>query len=283
MKETLEQRFKQFLDTFVGIENIDNLNMTQQQQNASKADYFAENRQLVIELKSLETDTESKIEKLLEPHRSRPEFPVFFSGWEVSKVLKYLPDGEKINKEIHLAVTSSLQDIYRKANRQIRTTKATFNLPNSQGLLIILNEKIDVLTPESIIYRLRQTAHKKNPDGSYQFIDINSILIISEAHFSPTQNNLMAFPIIHMPIEPINNFKHASFTELLTDKWSEYNKIPLFDLGRLDSPKNLKVESVSKHHKESKSYVSRQEVWERYYKRNPYFRSYDEGMLSTLR
>lgn len=135
MKKSLEQRFKEFLDTIAGVENIDNLNMTQQQKEAKKADYFAENRQLIIELKSLETDTEPKVEKILKPHRSRPEFPVFFGGWEVSKVLKHLPDGEEINKELHLAITSSLKDIYRKANKQIRTTKSTFSLPNSQGLL----------------------------------------------------------------------------------------------------------------------------------------------------
>lgn len=89
----------------------------------------------------------------------------------------------------------------------------------------------------------------------------------------------MAFPIIHMPIEPIGNFKHNSFAEFLTEKWSEYTKIPLFDVGRIDSPKDLPVKSVSKHTKESKRLITRQESWERYYKRNPYFRSYDDKMM----
>lgn len=88
IEKKLDTRFKEFLDTFAGIENIDNLNLTQQQKDESKADYFAENRQLIIELKSLETDTEHKIEKILEPHRSRPEFPDFFGKWQVSKILR---------------------------------------------------------------------------------------------------------------------------------------------------------------------------------------------------
>ncbi len=103
MKKSLDQRFKEFLSTLVGVENIDNLNMTQQQNNANKADYFAENRQLIIELKSLETDTEYKVEKILEPHRSRPEFPDFFRKWEVNKVLKHLPDGKRNRYEIFCA------------------------------------------------------------------------------------------------------------------------------------------------------------------------------------
>ncbi|CAN5212874.1 hypothetical protein BH10ACI1_BH10ACI1_15770 [soil metagenome] len=282
MKKILEQRFKEFLKTLTEVENIDNLNMTQQQKDASKADYFAENRQLIIELKSLETDTEPKIEKIIEPHRSRPEFPVFFGKWEVNKVLKHLPDGDEINKQINKAITSSLQTIYRSANKQIRTTKSTFNLLNSQGLLIVLNEKIDVLTPENIIYRLRQVAQKKNPDRSYQFLNINSILLISEAHFSPTSNNLMAFPIIHVSIEVVDSFQYDNFIRFLKTKWSEYNKIPLIDAGKVNSIKDLNLKSVLRSKEENEKYIPRQEVWRRYYKRNPYFRPYDENMLCWM-
>lgn len=279
MKKGLEQRFKEFLDSLIGVENIDKLNMTQQQKDAKKADYLAENRQLIIELKSLETDTEPKIEKILEPHRTREEFPVFFGKWEVNKVLKHLPDGEELNKQINEAITSSLQTIYRSANRQIETTKSTFNLPNSQGLLIVLNEKIDVLTPESIIYRLRRTAHKKQPDGSYQFTNINSVLIISEAHFSATENNLMAFPIIHLLLESLELFQYKDFIDLLKFHWAKFNDAPLISIDEEKFRKEFKAESTSKHKKDSEKFIPRHEVWRRYYKKNPYFRNYDEKML----
>jgi hypothetical protein len=279
MKKSLEERFKEFLDSLTGVENIDNLNMTQQQKDAKKADYFAENRQLIIELKSLETDTEPKIEKILEPHRSRQEFPIFFGKWEISKVLKHLPDGEEINKQLNEVVTSSIQTIYRSANRQIESTKTTFNLPASQGVLVVLNEKIDVLTPENIIYKLRRTAHKKHSDGSYQFTNINSVLIVSEAHFSPTENNLMAFPIILLLIEPIDSFQHSDFIDFLRKKWAEFNNVPLFDFAEKKELNDLKIESVLRYQEQSKSTITRQESWERYYKWNPYFRSYDEKMM----
>jgi Uma2 family endonuclease len=96
---TLENRFKSFLDTLEDVENIDNLTLTQEQRNANKADYFAKNRNLIIELKSLETDTEQKLEKILLPHRSRPEFPEVWGGQEVYKILKHLPDGDDINTQ----------------------------------------------------------------------------------------------------------------------------------------------------------------------------------------
>lgn len=73
MPKSLDERFKEFLSSLIEVENIDELDMPQKQKEASRADYFTENRQLIIELKSLETNTEYKIEKILESHRSRHE------------------------------------------------------------------------------------------------------------------------------------------------------------------------------------------------------------------
>lgn len=282
MKKSLDQRFKEFLSTLSEVENIDNLNMTQQQKDSSKADYFAENRELVIELKSLETDTEHKIEKILEPHRSRPEFPDFYGEWQVSKILKYLPDGDEINKQVIEAITSRLEKIYKKANRQIRSTKANFNLPNAQGLLILLNEKIDVLAPNVIFYRLVRMSNKKHPDKSFQFPEIHYILLISEAHFSPAPNSSMGFLILHQPINNIEVFKYERFLANLTRKWAEFNNTPLFDGGELNSMKEIDISSVAQYKKDNEKLIPRHESWRRYYRKNPYFRSYDEEKMKWM-
>lgn len=277
--KTLHKRFKDFLETLTNVENIDNLPLTQTQKDAKKADYFAKNRQLVIELKSLETDTEHKVEKILEPHYSRPEFPHFFGGWEVSKILKHLPDGNEINRQLVEAVTSALKEIYRSANKQIRTTKETFDLPDSQGLLIILNERIDALAPEHIVYQLRRVLGKTNPDKSFQYPNINHILIFSEAHYSPTKDNLIAFPVIQLPVGIICEFQHTDFAEFILKKWTEYNNIPVIDGGSVKAVKELNLRSVARSKKESERLIPRHESWRRYYRRNPYFRSYDEKKL----
>jgi len=282
MKKSLEDRFKKFLDTFVGVENIDNLNMTQQQQESKKADYFAENRELIIELKSLETDTQPKIEKILEPYRSSPEFPHFYGEWEVHKILNHLSNGSELNKEIVESVTSSIQTIYRKSNKQVRTTKSTFQLPNSQGLLIVLNESIDILTPEQVVWRLKQTANKKHPDKSYQFVEINYVVHISEAHFSPSPNKEMGFLIIHQPINNGFVFRYEEFVKKLTRKWTEFNNIPFYDLGELNSIKDLNALSVVQYKKEQEKLIPRHESWRRYYRRNPYFHSFDERKMKWI-
>jgi len=42
---------------------------------------------------------------------------------EVHKILKHLPDGDKISRQLADAITTSLQEIYRKANKQIYSIK----------------------------------------------------------------------------------------------------------------------------------------------------------------
>ncbi len=280
MEKSLDQRFKEFLSTLTGVENIDNLNMTQQQNNANKADYFAENRQLIIELKSFETDTEHKVEKILESHRSRPEFPDFFGKWEVNKVLKYLPDGKEINERLVYAVTSSLRTKYKAANGQIKDTKSTFNLPDSQGLLIILNERIDILSPDTIFFALREVASSKYADETFKFVEINSILLVSEAHFSPISDDSKGFPIIHMTLEAVNTFSYENFIENLKKKWAEFNNARIVTASeKIRSYKDLDYESVSKNKEENTKVIHIQDSWVKYYKWNPYFRSYDEKML----
>jgi hypothetical protein len=282
MKKTLEERFIEFLDTLSGVESIDKLNMTQQQKDKKKADYFAGNRELIIELKSLETDTQPKIEKILEPHRSRPEFPMFFGGWEVQKILKHLPNGKEINKEMIEAVTSSIQTIYRSANKQIRTTKETFQLSDSQSLLIILNENIEVLSPDSIRYKLWRTAKKRNPNGSYQFTEISYVLVITEAHFFVIQNNIKSFPIMKLPIDFNEDFKHNGFIEFLVNEWAKHNSHILLDEGETNSPIDSRLESASRYVRDSEKTIPRHEAWRRYYRKNPYFRSYNDEMMKWM-
>jgi hypothetical protein len=180
------------------------------------------------------------------------------------------------------AVTSSLEEIYRKANRQIRSTKSTFDLPKSQGLLIILNEKIDVLSPEFITYRLRKTANKKTPEKQLQFVDINWIFIVSEAHFVPVSNDTVGFPIVQLPIQSAASFNHRDFITQLSQKWSEYNKVALFSIGEIKSIKDLHAESVARFQRNTTRSAPRHEIIRRRYRRNPYLRSYDEKKLKWL-
>ena len=67
---------------------------------------------------------EDKVNNILLPYNKKPEWPVFYGKWELSKVLNYFPNKEKINKEIFDAVTSSIETLVRKANLRYEQLKA---------------------------------------------------------------------------------------------------------------------------------------------------------------
>jgi hypothetical protein len=158
---SLEGRFIDFAKRVVGSECLDDLPLTPEQRGAEIADFFFSDRQIVCEIKSLKKDTSAKVERILEPHHDRPEWPVFYSPWELSKVLRYLPDSEQITRQIFDAITTAIKELMRKANRQIRETKRTFGIPSAEGVLVILNDLVDVLSPLLIVKRLIKLEKKR--------------------------------------------------------------------------------------------------------------------------
>ncbi len=65
-------------------ERIDDIEMPHGYESSRRADYFLSQRNVVIELKSLETDPSEKIETVLQTRREQPDFPVFFGNADLS-------------------------------------------------------------------------------------------------------------------------------------------------------------------------------------------------------
>lgn len=191
-------------------------------------------------------------------------FPDFFGTRKVQDAIKNFLDREEINRNLHLEITKPLNDVYRSANNQIQSPKATFHLPNSQGLLVILNDSVDILTPESLVHRLRQIASKTAPDGSYQYQHINSVLLISEAHFTP-QGELMGFPLLHIEIEPITKFLFGQTLDNFFKEWSKFEGVPLFETSLVDEENKPHFQSLAEHKMKTRTVMSRQDTWALYY------------------
>jgi hypothetical protein len=282
VKTALRTRFEEFIQNIQGVEIIDRLRMGQKDGDFKRADYFAENRSLVIELKTLETDTEWKIEKILEPYREREEFPIFFGGWELNKILKNLPDGDKINIRLSQAITTSVRAVFRKANKQIRFTKKRYDLPNSQGLLVILNEKIEVLSPETILFTLRKIASSLTEDNQFRYTDVSAILLISEAHVKEVSTGLPAYPILLLKLEA-DAFRYEHFVRNLEDRWAEFNRVPMIREDKAtQSFEDLGFQTVSAFEKATRKEMPRHDAWAKYYQANPYFRRFSDEWLRWM-
>src|SRR5687767_7337423 len=97
---SLEERIIRFLEAQPGAENVEKLSQTPAQRGSEQVDFFLSNREVLCELKSLETSTEEKVNALVEPLQSRPDAPVFYGTLRLDKIAKHFPDGERILRDV---------------------------------------------------------------------------------------------------------------------------------------------------------------------------------------
>ncbi len=80
------------------------------------------------------------------------------------------------------SVTSPIEDTIKDANRQIRDTKRLFKLPNAKGIVIIINESVDILDADLSRWRISRCLTKKTKSGASRFESIDVVMFLDEAH-----------------------------------------------------------------------------------------------------
>ncbi len=271
----LEQRLLAFLEKRPGSENIENLPLTPAQKAAEKADFFLNDRAVVCEVKQLQADTKAKIDLLLEPVLADKNAPVFYGEWPLDKVLKHHPDGEQIRRKIFDAATSAVERFIRKANRQIRTTKDKFSLRCAGGVLVVVNDLVEILSPEVLAYRIGELLRKRTPTGQLQFSEIEGVWILSETHVVEVSLGRKAIPAIIFAHQ--EDSVAAQLVESLTKEWAQAHSMPYLEMNP-ELAGTVKSESATST-SEPEERISRQESWARQYRARPYLRRHTEAEL----
>ena len=117
----------------------------------------------------------------------------------------------------------SIEGIIESANRQIRTTKETFNLPKSEGILVILNDVVETLTPELINYRINKSLKKKTPKGDLRFPYVATVIVITTIHYADVRPNLKGSPIMIIPGNTGEPTKTKDFIDSVLPKWAAFD------------------------------------------------------------
>jgi len=281
MTTSLNDRFKTFLNLLPFAEAIDNLELPPEFDDSKRADFLIDNRKAIIELKSLESDPEHKIHSELENHQDRDEYPLFYGELELSNILKHLPDGEKIQKKLLYKISRSIEQAFRKADKQIRATKDIFNCPGSIGLLVLLNEDISVLSPEIISYRVSQLLTKTENDGDPHYRNITSVWFISENFTLKTKKGHKLIPsiVIDGP-SAAGKPELANILNNLQSNWAAFNGVP-YVIGEAKKITDSNFIRLSELEKEDQDRMPRHELWRKQYRNNRYLNSLsDEAVLS---
>lgn len=279
MKKSLEETFINFAKNIDGAESIDDIQLTPEQAKAKRADFLFNYRKVICELKSLKKDMEDKVDNILLPHQDRPEWPVFYGEWELSKVLNYMPDGKQINRNIFDAVTSAIEGLIRDANKQIKMTKMTFNVPDAGGLLVILNDMVEILSPDVIAYKVWELLQKHTSKGGIRFSEITVIWIVNQTHFTQLSHTLRGIPSIILVNNHIKDSAGVEvFVNTLQAKWAAYNGLPIIEMDKR-SLKDFKFEKIRGNASDQRKMMKRSDMWRLKYKQHPYLRFFNKDEL----
>lgn len=280
MASSIKERFKAFISQLPSAEVIDDLDLPSEFDDEKRADFLIENRRTIIELKTLESDPEYKVHNELNNHKERDEYPLFYGELELNKVLKHLPDGTEINKKIFYKISRSVEKAFRKADKQIGATKEILGCENSFGLLVFLNEDIEVLSPETIAYRVSELLAKTESNGQVHYKNITSVWFILENYTLKTKGGSKLLPSIMIDGPgAVDQNEFSQVLDKLQRMWASFNNVPIVtaDIKKIDDTKFIPISKLEAEHQRA---LPRHELWRKHYRKSPYLRTLsDEDVL----
>lgn len=277
-KPTLEDRFTRFIEDLPNAENIDRLELPKDPSSTRKADFLLGNREVIVEMKTITADPSHKVDATVDKHRNREDFPLIFGSVDVRKVFAHLSDGEDIYRRMVLSLTRSAEDGLRSAEKQIAHTKAVLNLPGSVGLLVVLNELIDILDPVLVGHRVAQHWRRLQQQGD-GVSQVAFVWLLFEGHVIATVNGRPTFPSILISGEAAEHFPwFPAFHQDLSARWAAFNNSPYFDGGSADFG-SLKFHPTAEFTKAVPTTMARDEIWRKQYCDRPYLRLFSDDEL----
>jgi hypothetical protein len=281
MTVSLNDRFKSFLYKLPFVEAIDNLELSPEYDESKRADFLIENRKVIIEIKSLESDPEHKIHADPAKHQERNEYPLFYGVLELNKVFTYPSDGGQKNQNLIYQISRSIDQSFREADKQICATKEIFNCPDSIGLLVLLNENISLLSPEIISCSINQLLAKTDDDGSPHFKSITSVWLIMESFSLKTRKGDKLLPsiVIDGP-RAAELLELTSILNVLQSKWAEFNGVSYVtaNIGKIVNSDFISPSEIEKEHQQ---FMPKHELWRKQYSDSRYLKSLSDGAVLT--
>jgi hypothetical protein len=180
-------------------------------------------RRAVVEIKTLKSDPSHKVYTEMVKHQDREDFPLCYGTHPLQRILKDLPDGESINQKIWGAVTRSIEGAIRSAEEQISQTQEIFHLVNPVRMIVILNEDIDILSPEVAGHRVAKMMLRTRTDqSSTPTLDVAWLIFESHiAKITPDLNGFISLRIDNPSLESYPWFNHSF--DILQKAWANRN------------------------------------------------------------
>ncbi|MFN0241515.1 MAG: hypothetical protein ACKVWV_01350 [Planctomycetota bacterium] len=236
----LEQAVHEFLERRLLAERIDDLPLSKQQRAARKADYLLRERAVIVEVKDIVDDREARVNEVVGRWRRRPGWPKTYGTLDIQDFLRLHPQREQINKELSEAVTCSLDGVLRNANRQIRATKKSFELPAARGTIFLVNDSIDLFEPKVLGAKLDNLLKKERGDGTRCFPHADSIVVFTAAHRVVESDGAPSDIVMTICLPPIDPaMLKDSFEHFVIEEWAAFKGLPLLRTEFITTPEQI--------------------------------------------
>jgi hypothetical protein len=217
----LASRFIEFCRSVPGAEEVDALALTSEQKalKLKSADFLFDNRSIICEIKSLETDTAWKFTAFLK----QQGFELPPGEYSVQQLFSTKPNGQELFQKASSIVATSVADGLADANRQIRDTKKLLGISAADGVVVILNGMVEVLGPQLVIKRILERLDKLADDGTPYYSHVALILYFSEKHLreSAAGDAAVAFPIRNEGVPALTDLNAVA--SKFVKGWAEFN------------------------------------------------------------
>lgn len=217
----LHERFCAFCEQYPDTENLDKLAKSFVLPSGTQVgDYLFAGRTIVCEIKTLVTETSEKLATFMSEHGIDPA-NLADGEHEIKELFLALDDGEaKYKKAITLA-TTPITDGLDEAENQIRDTKELFGLPDADGLVVILNDQVNLASPPLVHQRLGQRLAKNGTDGTPYHANIRHIVYVCETWVTEVDNKFMHLSLGNPRVPERQGV--ARFMEEFMTRWAEFN------------------------------------------------------------
>jgi hypothetical protein len=221
--QSLKERFERFLTSFEGFENIDAVLKPHTLHGIDRADYLLWGRKIIVEQKSLDaTDSTEKVQRFYNDKMNDGR-SVFFGTLPIQSLLERRPDGQKLQRSLVLRLSRSIEKHVQKADNQTMATREIFSIPESTGVLVLLNDQVAILTLQMIHYRLSEVFQRKTDDGGFRYPNINGVILICEAAAQNEAEGIVTHMKAFINPNRVNEDMVTEFYKLLYPRWLQFN------------------------------------------------------------
>ena len=211
MTASLQVRFEQFLVDVLGAESIDAPHVPTKE-DPKRADYYLDDRKIVVEIKSLQADQTHKGTAVLDEYLEDTGICVF-GTLPLSLVARNQQHERAINTTIYRKMSRRIEQVCRSANDQLGVEFS--NLPQlATGVLVIINECVTSLHPSLVAQRVTEFVAEKPRN-------IHFCLLIFESHKIRVNAVLLPYPILVNLARSARQQRALGFLDALQWKWAQ--------------------------------------------------------------